>query len=137
MGSPAPLTILLDTHVWIWSLLDPGRLGARAAGLLEDRGNELWLSPISVWECLVLAGKGRLALEREPGEWVEEALRCAPMKEAPLTHEIALESRRIDLPHQDPADRLLAATARVMGLRLLTADERLLKSPSVPTVPVR
>ncbi|MEK7474892.1 MAG: type II toxin-antitoxin system VapC family toxin [Candidatus Coatesbacteria bacterium] len=131
------MTLLLDTHVWIWSLLDPGRLGAKTTRLLEDRGNELWLSPISVWECLVLAGKGRLAIEQDPGEWVEEALRRAPMKEAPLTHEIALDSRRVDLPHQDPADRLLAATARVMGLKLVTADDRLIKSPAVPTISLR
>jgi PIN domain nuclease of toxin-antitoxin system len=117
--------------------MDPGRLGAKTTRLLEDRGNELWLSPISVWECLILAGKGRLAIEQDPGEWVEEALRRAPMKEAALTHEIALDSRRVDLPHQDPADRLLAATARVMGLRLLTADERLLKAESVPTLSLR
>ena len=48
------------------------------------------------------------------------------MREAPLTHEVALESRRIVLPHGDPADRLIAATARVLHLILVTADERLM-----------
>lgn len=48
------------------------------------------------------------------------------MREAPITHEIVLESRRIDLPHEDPADRFLSATAKVLDLTLVTADERLL-----------
>jgi PIN domain nuclease of toxin-antitoxin system len=135
MGGAELLNLLLDTHVWLWSLLEPERLGARATRALGDRKNELWLSPISVWECLVLAGKGRLALDKHPEDWVEEALREAPLKEAMLTNEIALASRRVELPHPDPADRLLAATAKVLGLTLMTADDRLLRVPRLPTFP--
>ena len=59
-------------------------------------------------------------------EWVREMMRASPRREAPLTHEIAVASRELSLAHQDPADRFLAATARVLGLTLVTADERLL-----------
>ena len=61
-------------------------------------------------------------------EWVEQMVQALPRREAPLTHEIALVSRQLALSHQDPADRFIVATARVMGLTLVTADERLLQS---------
>jgi len=122
------LNLLLDTHIWIWSLSDVERLGKRTASLLRSQKNELWLSPISVWEFLILVQKGRLTLEMEPRVWLKEAMLKAPMKEAPLSYEIAMESRWIDLPHQDPADRFLAATAKILQLTLVTTDERLLHS---------
>jgi len=58
--------------------------------------------------------------------WVVEAMRNVPLREALITHEVALETRRVNLPHRDPADRFLAATARVFGLTLVTADERII-----------
>jgi PIN domain nuclease of toxin-antitoxin system len=118
--------LLLDTHIWLWSQADPGRLSRAAARALASPANELWLSPISVWELILLAEFGRLRLRKEPIAWVEEALATQPLREAALTREVAMESRRLALPHQDPADRFLAATAVVYDLRLVTADERLL-----------
>ena len=61
MGGTA-LRLLLDTHIWLWSALEPGRLSERVSRALDDPKNELWLSPISVWETLVLARKARVAL---------------------------------------------------------------------------
>jgi PIN domain nuclease of toxin-antitoxin system len=120
--------LLLDTHVWLWSLLDPAQLTARVRSALEDPATELWLSPITTWEVLVLAEKGRLVLELDPVRWVREVFKKVHFREAPLTHEVALRSRALDVPHQDPADRFLAATAAVYELTLVTADERLLGS---------
>jgi PIN domain nuclease of toxin-antitoxin system len=118
--------LLLDTHIWLWSLLAPERISRRVAGELQSVRNELWLSPISVWEAAVLAEKGRVELDDEPRAWIGRALQRVPMKEAPLTREVALQSRAVDLPHDDPADRFLGATARVLDLILVTADRRLL-----------
>jgi PIN domain nuclease of toxin-antitoxin system len=86
----------------------------------------LWISSISVWEVLLLIDARRMTVTGAPEEWVRDALEAGPFREAPLTHAVALESRRVMLPHRDPADRLLAATARVMDLTLVTADTRLL-----------
>ena len=122
------MKLLLDTHIWLWSLLDPARLTIEVTRALESPGNELWLSPISTWELLILVGKGRVALYGDAHAWVADAMAKAPMKEAPVTHEIARESRLVDLPHQDPVDRFLAATAKVFDLTLTTADERLMRS---------
>lgn len=122
------MKLLLDTHIWLWALLEPERLTPPVRAALESPENELWLSPISVWEAIVLAERGRLAVSAAPADWVQEMVRAIPRREAPLTHDIAVASRQLSLAHQDPADRFLAATAQVMGLTLVTADERLLQS---------
>lgn len=128
MGGVEGLKLLLDTHIWIWSLSNLKRLNKRTITALQSSQNELWLSPISIWEFLVLVQKGRLILKMEPKAWLIEAMKRAPMKEAPLSYEIAVESRFIDLPHQDPVDRFLAATAKILDLTLVTADERFMYS---------
>lgn len=122
------MKLLLDTHIWIWSLLAPAHLTPAVTAALESPENELWLSPIATWETLVLIEKGRLQVEGDPIRWISDALRAMPFREAALTHEVAVESRRLALPHQDPADRFLAASAKVYDLTLVTADEGLLES---------
>lgn len=123
------MKLLLDTHVWIWSLENPKKLGRRVSAALVDRRNELWLSPISVWEVLVLMARGRLKTRQgfTPEAWVEAALERVPLREAPITVAVALRSRSIQLSHDDPADRFIAASAAVHELTLVTADERLLE----------
>lgn len=121
------MRLLLDTHIWLWSLLEPARLTPRVAASLEDPANELWLSPISTWEFLVLLDKGRIVLDVDPSIWLRRVGTLA-FREAPLTHEVAVQSRRVGLPHRDPVDAFLAATAIVYELTLVTADARLLSS---------
>jgi PIN domain nuclease of toxin-antitoxin system len=125
------LKLLLDTHIWIWSKLDPARLGKRAAEELSIDSNELWLSPVSVWEALTLMQKGRIRVE-DPFAWVDRA--TEQMREAPLTHEILRVGLGLALQHADPADRFLAATAKVLKLTLVTADQRLLGLGEIATL---
>ena len=131
MGSPAILRLLLDTHIWLWSRLERARLSRRTVTALESPENELWLSPISIWEFAMLVEKGRLVLNVSVEAWIDEAMERMPTREAPATHEIALASRAVDLPHKDPADRFLAATAKVMGLTLVTADGHLAEASDI------
>ena len=128
------MKLLLDTHIWLWSALDPSRLSRRVADSLENPANELWLSPISVWEALMLAERGRVALEPNGPRWVQETLDAIPMREAPINHAVAFESRRLRAGPKDPADRFLAATARVYELTLVTADRRLAAAPGVVVI---
>src|SRR5665811_381218 len=117
------MRFLLDTHAWLWRLLDPERISADAETAIADRSSELFLSPISTWETLVLARKGRLELDPSPGEWVLDALR----RSAPSA---ALD----DFGSEDPADRFLVATALEHDLTLITADEAMHEFAPVETL---
>jgi PIN domain nuclease of toxin-antitoxin system len=128
LGRAPTVKLLLDTHIWLWGLLEPERLAPSVRSALHASDNELWLSPISVWEALMLVERGRLAVSGPASAWVDKMVQAVPRREAPLTHEIAVMSRTLSLSHQDPADRFIAATARVMGLTLVSADHRLLQS---------
>ena len=98
---------------------------------LHSAENELWLSPMSTWEALTLHYKGKIRVKETISEWLARA--TAGLREAPFTHEIALAARQLDM-HQDPADRILAATAQVLDLTLVTADQRLLGLGTIRTM---
>jgi PIN domain nuclease of toxin-antitoxin system len=126
--------LLLDTHIWLWSHLDPDRLSRRVAQALVAPDVELWLSPISVWEFLLLVEKHRVSVRGTPRDWVEAALAKVPMHDAQLNLEVALHSRAVRTGHDDPADRFLAATAAVYDLTLVTDDQRLLRGKGFRTL---
>jgi PIN domain nuclease of toxin-antitoxin system len=118
---------LLDTHILLWSLIDPSCLSEDVAKELDNPDHELWLSPITTWEIIILAEKGRIQLDAPPTDWMDNVLGTLPFREAALNHEVAIQSRIIRLPHQDPADRFIAASAIIYGLTLITADKNLIK----------
>jgi len=123
--------LLLDTHIWLWSTLEPQRIIRSVEKVLTDPANELWLSPISVGELTVLLRKGRLQLPRDIAAWVATTMADLKLTEAPLTIEVALAVGSFNFSHGDPADQFLAATAKVFSLTLITADEHLLKLPGI------
>lgn len=129
------MNLLLDTHIFLWSVLEPSRLTKPVAAQLEDPANQLWISPLSTWEVLVLAEKGRIRLDPTAPEWLRRVFSAIPFREAPLTHEVAFHSRSRSLSHQDPVDRFLVASAIVYALTLVTADDRLLRSREFATLP--
>jgi PIN domain nuclease of toxin-antitoxin system len=131
------LKLLLDTHIWIWSVGDKARLRPPVLAALANSENELWLSPISVWELLILVEKGRVVLDRDVEEWIGEALKAAQIHEAPLTREVALATRELRLTHRDPADAFITATAKVFDLTLVTSDARLIATTGLSILPNR
>jgi PIN domain nuclease of toxin-antitoxin system len=126
------LKLLLDTHILIWMLEEPKHLARRIQRELQNEENELWLSPVSTWEVLLLHSKHRIQLQIEAADWIARATQ--DFREAPLTHEIVVVSQQLPLPHADPADRFLAGTAKVLGLTLLTADTHLLGLGEISTL---
>jgi PIN domain nuclease of toxin-antitoxin system len=127
--------LLLDTHAWLWRLLAPERMSVDAERAIAEGDNELFLSPISTWETLVLAREGRLTLAPSPGEWVLDALRRSSPTAVPLTHSIAHRAEALDdFASEDPADRFLVATALEHDLTLVTADGAMRAFPSVTTL---
>src|SRR2546421_575024 len=124
MGGSARWKLLLDTPIWLWGRREPHRLGPHTLRELRDSANEIWISPISTWEALLFHSQGRISLKADLSEWLAESTEAT--REAPFTHEIALAALHLPM-HRDPADRFLAANARVLDLPLVTADERLLR----------
>ncbi|MBW2079268.1 MAG: type II toxin-antitoxin system VapC family toxin [Deltaproteobacteria bacterium] len=130
------MNLLLDTHIILWSAAEPERLPREMAKELEDESNELWFSPISVWEALLLAEKRRVVLKGERVKEIRNIFQNLPLREAAINQEVSIQSRYVDLPHQDPVDRFLAATAMVYGLTLVTADRRLLDAKTFPVLAI-
>ncbi|WP_411278883.1 type II toxin-antitoxin system VapC family toxin [Gemmatimonas sp.] len=129
------MRVLLDTHVWIWLMLEPARLRRSTYERLSNPETVIHLSPISVWEAVLLVERGRLRVVGSARRWVESALAATPHRDAPLTTAVAMSSREISVPYNDPADRFLAATAAVFDLTLVTADQNLLQGSGYHVLP--
>jgi PIN domain nuclease of toxin-antitoxin system len=125
------MKLLLDTHIWLWIHKEPWKLTSEVNQSLADPENDLWLSPVSIWELVVLLEKRRVSIHEDMNQWVEKSKRELSLQEAPFSWEVALETRFTVLRHRDPADRFLVATAKVYELTLVTADERLMHVPGV------
>jgi len=130
MPADASAPLLLDTHVWVWFVAgDASKLAPRTVSGVERavRDGRCLVSVISVWELGMLEAKGRVRLGGAIDAWVAASRRPPGVTLAELSPEIAIESTRLpgDV-HGDPADRILIATARVLGATLVTCDERIL-----------
>ncbi|MDA0991469.1 MAG: type II toxin-antitoxin system VapC family toxin [Verrucomicrobia bacterium] len=126
------MTLLLDTHAVIWSLVDDARLGtsARRRIAAADR-RDLTMADISLLEIAILLDRKRLEVTLSPGEFLKRIE--AAFRVLPLTAAIAAEAVALDLPHGDPFDRVIAATARCDGCLLLTRDRQLAAHPEIET----
>ena len=129
---------LLDTHVLVWWLVGGGKLSKRQRellALLEKKGERLGLPAIALWELAHLIQQGRIESRVAPELLFDELEEHPRLQIVPLTPRIALESTRLGpgFP-RDPADRLIAATARVHGLTLVTADRRIRRSRAVSVI---
>jgi PIN domain nuclease of toxin-antitoxin system len=129
------VTLLLDTHIALWWLEGGDRLTAeqRRAATAAERGNEkLHIADVTLWEIAMLADRGRITISEGLPVLLEELESNARLEVLPITGAIALDAVRLgsSFPN-DPADRLIAATARVHGHTLVTADRRVRKSAVV------
>lgn len=125
---------LLDTHIWIWAVSKPEKLSKKVREILRNKSHELFISSISYWEFLVLLEKGRITISKPLDKWLKRAINNTGIRKIPIDKEIAIQSRKIPLPHQDPADRFIAATASVHQLTLITSDGKLAKSPGLTVI---
>jgi PIN domain nuclease of toxin-antitoxin system len=125
------MKLLLDTHIWIWSVLEPWKLSSEVAREMAQPENVLFLSPISIWELSMLTQRKRVALNLDLGEWCKASIQDLSLEEAPFTWDVATELPFTRFLHRDPGDRFLVATAKVFDLTLVTADERLIEAPGL------
>lgn len=115
------MRLLLDTHVWLWMLTEPERLGS-ALELVEDHRTELLLSAVSSWEIAIKHAIGRLPLPEPPASYVPARIRSTGVTPVAVEHIHALAAGALPEHHRDPFDRLLVAQAQLTGVPILTAD---------------
>ena len=131
------MSLLLDTHAWVWWTTGSDRLSSRGKAAVRRAAaeGELLLSAISVWEVAKLVEKGRLQFDRDAESWIEKALEMPGLTLVPLTPAIACRACALPPPfHDDPADQIIVATARMEGATILTVDERIRRYPHCQTL---
>jgi PIN domain nuclease of toxin-antitoxin system len=123
--------VLLDTHILLWWGSSPHKLAKSQAQLLEEmeeRGEPVGISAITLWELAKMVSRGRLEIHEPVDLWLEEVENHPLISVFPLTARIVAESACLgDDFHQDPADQIIVATARCHGLKLMTDDDRIRK----------
>jgi PIN domain nuclease of toxin-antitoxin system len=132
------MSVLLDSHVWIWWLTGQKDLPARKRELLDrlaQEGTPPFLAAISLWEAQMLHRKDRLQLEVDFPLWLSHASDPSVVRLLPLDTSVVLALDTLpERFHGDPADRIIVATAKVHGLHLMTEDSAIRKSKAVKVV---
>lgn len=128
--------ILLDTHTLIWWVNESNKLSKSALGAIKKnlQKDQVIVSSVSIWETALLVKKDKITLSLHLDRWIEELENTPGLKFIPIDNKIAALSVNLPEPlHNDPADRIIVATALYHGATLITADARLLKYPKVKT----
>ncbi len=129
--------IVLDTHTWLWWLGAPDQLSSKAQERIErDLGSaRICVSSISAWEITMLVKKGRLVLTMAVEDWIARSETLPFIHFVPVDNHIAVRSLQLNgrLPN-DPADRIIVATALSLGAVLVTKDQKLRAYPGVETI---
>ncbi len=129
--------IVLDTHAWVWFVSNPERLSKAAKKAVDAsiENNEVFISSISAWEVALLVAKERLKLTMDVTDWISKSERLPFLQFVPVDNSLAVKSVNLPQPlHQDPADRIIIATAMNIGAPIVTKDEKLRGYPHVKTL---
>ena len=120
--------IVLDTHAWLWWLAEPTKLSLPAQDAI-DHADRIGVATISCWEIAMLVEAGRIELDRPVGAWIEQALADTRTRSLALTSTVAVQAALLGREGfvGDPADRIVYATTRDAGARLVTRDKSLRK----------
>lgn len=135
-ATEAPMKLLLDTHVLLWWFDSEPHLSAaqrKALGAATEQ-EPLCVSDITLWEIATLLQLRRIGLKLPLQSWLEAATAPPLVRRCRITPTIAGELSSVPATIRDPADRLLVATARVLGATLVTQDRAIIASRAVPTL---
>jgi PIN domain nuclease of toxin-antitoxin system len=114
---------LLDTHILLWTLVDPDRVPGPMRRIVEDTGNRVWFSAASIWEIAIKHSLAKTDFALEPAT-IWKAARETGLEELAVTAEHAVGVDALPWLHRDPFDRLLVAQARADGMKLLSVDSK-------------
>jgi len=113
---------LLDTCTFLWVAQQPVMLSPLATAAIDDAGNELYVSDVSIWEITLKHSAGRLPLPAAPRKWIPAKLSYHQLQPLSLVHAALYRSGELSRVHPDPFDRLLAAQAIEAGMTILSPD---------------
>lgn len=117
------MNYLLDTHILLWTLVDPDKIPRRMRRIVEDTGNRVWFSAVSIWEIAIKHSLAKTDFPVEPAT-IWKAARETGLEELAVTAEHAVGVDALPWLHRDPFDRLLVAQARAVGMKLLSVDPK-------------
>jgi PIN domain nuclease of toxin-antitoxin system len=126
--------LLLDTHVWIWLSLEKQESLSTRARKSVKQARHKWISAITPWELAKLVEKGRISFSIPLLTWIGRSLNEYGIYIAELSPEIAVESTQLPGFQQDPADQIIVATSRILGMPLVTSDRRILEYSNVEAI---
>jgi PIN domain nuclease of toxin-antitoxin system len=129
--------IVLDTHVWVWWLNDPSVLPTKARTVVREAAAEraVYVSSISTWEVVLLAARDRIRFTMDAADWIARSESLPFLHFVPVDNAIAIRSVRLPEPfHNDPADRIIVATAIAIGAPVVSSDARIQKYPHVKAI---
>ena len=116
------ISILLDTHVLLWALMEPDKLSITAKQLIEHTENTLWVSSASIWEIATKYRLGKLPHAQALVQGLEQHLQQLQIEELPISIKHAFLAGSHPAFHRDPFDRMLAAQALLEGIPIITQD---------------
>lgn len=126
--------IVLDTHAWVWWVAEPARLSRRAMRAIEG-ADRIGVPAICCLEVAAAVARGRISIDRDVLDWIEQALAQPKVEFLPLTPRVSVKSTQLGPTfHGDPADRVIVATALMESATLITKDAAIRKSKAVPTI---
>ena len=120
---------LLDTGIWLWSVLEMERISEKARSVFADLGNDIFLSAASSLEIAIKSAAGKLQLPEPPGSYVPRRMADQGLRPLPVSHQHALAGFALPPHHRDPFDRLLIAQANLEDMILITADRMVQRYP--------
>ncbi|MBU0768141.1 MAG: type II toxin-antitoxin system VapC family toxin [Proteobacteria bacterium] len=126
--------VLLDTHVWIWITIEDNKQISKKAKNQLQSARQKWISAISCWELAKLAEKKRISFSIPVITWIRRSLSEYRINVAELSPEVAVESTILKGFHHDPADQIIVATSRILGIPLVTSDRKILDFVDVESV---
>lgn len=121
------MNLLLDTHVWLWSLTAPEQIAVETLDLMSEMENQLYLSTASAWEIAIKYRIGKLPLPAPPEQFVPARLNRDGIISLPVENRHALAVSDLPLHHNDPFDHLLIVQAQIEKFYLVTHDEKIMK----------
>ncbi len=128
------MDLLLDTHVWIWLSTEKNKSLSEKSKKAMNLSDHKWISAISCWELAKLVKKKRISFSIPSLAWIRRSLNEFNIRIADLSPEIAVESTVLRGLNRDPADQIIVATSRILGMPLVTADKQILEYSEVNTI---